>query len=180
MFDMSCLYLRHYDPDDVEILHTILVECGRDMNQRFDLSHWDPPIPLDMMRKISRERNLFGVHYRQGQVEDVVGTFAVRTSGWKYDLVDWSNLALKPLYLYKLAVRPGFQGKGIGAWCMRKVEDLARAWECQVIRFDAISKNAALLAFYQNLGYQIRGTRLVTDWRGKQWDITFFEKELCL
>ena len=45
------LHLRKASPYEVDELHEILRKCGQDMKVRLRLGHWDPPYPLDLMRK---------------------------------------------------------------------------------------------------------------------------------
>jgi GNAT superfamily N-acetyltransferase len=150
------------------------------MKQRFGLTHWYPPYPIETMRRNAEELHVYGVHRpnEAGSV-DVVGTFTVGTHGWKYDDRLWTNPGDRPLYLGKLAIRPQLQGQGIGAWCMQKVEELAGEWNCQAVRFDAIAGHIPLIRFYKNLGYCERGTQIIRDWRGLEWEIMYLEKLLA-
>ncbi len=177
----TTLFLVRYAPNQVDVLHSIVTECGIDMKRRFGLTHWAPPYPIETMRRNAEELNVYGVHRPAiaGGVE-VVGTFTVGTHGWKYDDSLWTNPGDQPLYLGKLAVRPQFQGQGVGGWCMQQVEDLAREENCQAVRLDAIAGHVPLIRFYKNLDYLERGTRTVQDWRGLEWEIMYLEKLLAV
>jgi GNAT superfamily N-acetyltransferase len=176
--DPSTLRVIHYEPDQVHILHEIIAECGEDMKQRYGLVHWSPPYPLDFLRRNACKSNVYGIHQTNGHGEQVIGTFTLGQQNCDYDDSLWANPQHRPLYLGKLAIRPEYQGKGLGKWCVRKVEEFAQAWKCQAIRFDAIAQHTRLLHFYQNLGYHVRGTRSIVDWRGLEWEIVYFEKVL--
>lgn len=172
--------IERYYPDEIDVLYSIIEECGLDMKKRFDLAHWCPPYPIETMRINAEQNNVFGVLRLRGEdAPEVVGTFTIGATGWKYDSMLWENPNHHPLYLGKLAIRPKYQGQGIGSWCMAKIEKLARHWGCQAIRFDAITHHSILLQFYQNLGYTPRGNRCVQDWLTREWEITYFEKVLA-
>jgi GNAT superfamily N-acetyltransferase len=170
--DLNSLSLIRYIPSEVELLHKIVAECGEDMERRYGLTHWVPPYPIETMRKNAKELYVYGIH----NGNEIIGTFTVGTHGWKRDDQFWANPTHKPLYLGKLAIRPLYQGSGVGSWCLRRVEKIAHEWDCQAIRFDAIAQHTKLVLFYQNLGYLIRGTQCVMDWCNREWEIVYLEK----
>ena len=172
----NSLLIIRYPPEQIEALYQIIVDCGEDMRKRFGLTHWAPPYPIEKMRHNAEEIKVYGVHQLGKGKNNLVGTFTAGTHGWKYEKSLWKNAKHKPLYLGKLAVRPQYQGSGIGRWCVQKVEQLAHYWGCQVVRFDAIAKHKKLIQFYRNIGYIQRGTRPVIDWYGIEWDVIYFEK----
>lgn len=176
--DLSTLQIIRYGPDQVQTLHEIIARCGEDMQRRFGLIHWSPPYPLEDLRRNAYELNVYGIHRPNGKGEEVIGTFTVGTNGWSYDENLWFDRQHRPLYLGKLAIHPEHQGQGLGKWCIRKVEEFAYAWKCQAVRFDAIAQHTRLIQFYRNLGYAVRGTRPVIDWRGLEWEAVYFEKVL--
>lgn len=48
---MRTLEIRRIGPDEVEVVHDILRQCGEDMRDRSGLTHWIPPYPLNLMRQ---------------------------------------------------------------------------------------------------------------------------------
>ncbi len=174
--DFSILSIHRYDADQVYALHEIIAECGEDMKQRYGLVHWSPPYPIETMRRHACELNVYGVHQRNGHGEQVIGTFTVGQHGWNYDNRLWASAQHRPLYMGKMAIRPAYQQQGLGKWCVGKVEEFARAWNCQAVRFDAVAQHTRLIQFYQHLGYHVRGTRPIVDWRGLEWEIVYLEK----
>jgi GNAT superfamily N-acetyltransferase len=173
--DPNLLSLIQYSPAEIDPLHDIVADCGEDMLRRYGLTHWVPPFPIETMRRNAKEHFVYGIH----NGAEVIGTFTVSESGWKHDDRFWENPAHKPLYLSKLAIRPKYQGHGVGRWCIKEVEKIAHIWESQAIRFDAIARHDKLIQFYQNLGYLARGTQIVTDMYGRDWEIVYFEKILA-
>jgi GNAT superfamily N-acetyltransferase len=176
--DYSTLSIIRYEADQVHILHEIISECGEDLKRRFGLIHWSPPYPIEYMRRNACELNVYGIHQHNEHGEQVIGTFTVGQHGWTYDERLWASPQHRALYLGKLAIRPMYQRQGLGKWSVRKVEEFAQAWNCQAVRFDAIAQHTQLIQFYQSLGYHVRGTRPIVDWRGLEWEIVYLEKVL--
>ena len=153
------LHLRKAGPYEVDELHEILRKCGHDMKVRLGLGHWDPPYPLDLMRKSAQERSVYSVL----DGDQLVATFTVGMQAPPYYHTipgvweSWDASGEPALYANRLAVLPGLQGQGIGTWCMKKYEQLALAEGCEAIRLDVYDKHLSLLAWYKNLGYHWRG-----------------------
>jgi GNAT superfamily N-acetyltransferase len=173
--DLKLLSIRRHAADEIGPLHRIIAECGIDMQRCYGLAHWVPPYPIETMRENATKYHVYGVYH----LAEVVGTFTIGTSGWKHNHQFWNNPNHRPLYLTKFATRPSYQGGGIGSWCIKKVEDIARDWECQAVRFDAIARHVKLIRFYENLGYLAKGRQVVKDWCKREWEIVCFEKVLA-
>jgi GNAT superfamily N-acetyltransferase len=173
--ESASLSIHRYAPAEVEALQRIIAECGEDMLRRYGLAHWVPAYPLEAMRRNALERFVYAVQAGK----EVIGTFTLGTDGWKHDDKYWANPAHKPLYLTKLAIHPKAQGCGIGSWTVGKIEEIAREWKCEAIRFDAIAKHIKLVLFYQKLGYLERGRQVVTDALEREWEIVYLEKVLA-
>jgi GNAT superfamily N-acetyltransferase len=162
-------------PDDIDDLYALIVACGEDMWRRLGLDHWKPPIPIEMFREYARTKQVFAVE-NDGAL---VGTFTIGFDPPEpYPLERWSDATHKAIYLNKLAVRPNLQQKGLGRWCMEEIERLAAARGCQALRFDALTRNAPLLDFYDHLGYRRAGDMYVYDEINRGWDIVLYEKVL--
>ncbi len=154
--------------DEVEAVHDILRECGQDLKLRLGLGHWDPPYPLHLLRKDAEESNVYAV--LDGR--QTAATFTIGTEAYPYhDITLWTDPTAKPTYVGHLPVLPHLQSKGIGTWCMKTIEDLARDQGSEAIRLDAYRTHAKLLEFYARLGYSRRG---VVRFRGA--DLVCFEK----
>ena len=153
------LAIRRVSPEEIEPLQEILQKCGLDMQRRFGLGHWMPPYPLDALRKSAEERNVYAVH----DGDALVGTFTTGTQPPSYYLTipgvqeAWDTSGEPALYVNRLAVLPELQGRGIGTWCMKTMERLARAEGCRAVRFEAYDKHLELLEYYDRLGYHRRG-----------------------
>lgn len=147
-------------PGGVDELHEILKKCGEDLKEKFDLGrYWNPPYPLELMRRDAEEREVCAVRVESR----TVGTFTVSHRPPPYYdrekyMEMWSDPKGKAMYVGRLAVLPEFQGRGIGTWCIRKIEGLAWASECVAVRLEAYDKYSRLLDFYDKLGYRRRGT----------------------
>lgn len=162
-------------PDEIDDLYALIEACGEDMYRRLGLDHWKPPTPKADFREYARTKDVFAVV----EGERLVATFTIRFDGPEpYPASSWADASHRAIYLNKLAVMPSLQGQGLGRWCMDEVERLARERGCHAVRFDALTRNVALLAFYDHLGYLRRGDMLVSDEIGRSWDIVLYEKVL--
>jgi GNAT superfamily N-acetyltransferase len=153
------LHCQQMSPGEVEQVHDMLRLCGLDMQERLGLSHWVPPYPLEALLRSAQERQVYAV-FLEGHM---VATFTIGTQIPPYYReipALWERWGLSPtraLYVNRLAVLPALQGKGIGRWCMRRIERLALAQGCEVIQLDAYGKHLELLTFYTKLGYVSQG-----------------------
>jgi GNAT superfamily N-acetyltransferase/ketosteroid isomerase-like protein len=156
--------------DKVEELHGVLAKCGEDL-KRQGLDHWDPPYPLESLRKDAEERRVYRIRLDRG----LAGTFTIGTEPLEYyDAGIWSTPDEKAVYASRLAILPELQGRGIGTWCMGEVERIA-AEDGLAVRLDGYEKHERLLRFYDRLGYERRG---VVEDRGCK--LVCFEKTAVL
>ena len=72
-----------------------------------------------------------------------------------YSCCDWKYKAPddKVCVLHTLAVDPDARGFGIGPAFVRFYEELAGAWDCEVLKIDTNARNAAARKMYAKLGY---------------------------
>jgi GNAT superfamily N-acetyltransferase len=172
------LTMRKVEPEEIEPLHEILKKCGLDEQARFGLGYWVPPYPLEAMRKSAEERDVYAVY----DGDELVATFTTGTQQPSYYLTipgvreAWDASGEPALYLSRLAVLPEFQGRGIGTWCIKRMERLARAEGCKAVRFDAYDKHLKLLEYYDRLGYHRRGTFTFNTKRYGETGMVCFEK----
>ena len=157
------LHCERVAADAVEPLHAIIVACGADLRDRLGLRYWDPPYPLDAMRRDAVEHAVYAVRI-EGRL---VATFTVATDPPSYlDAAAWTEPAARALYASRLGVLPSEQRRGIGAACLAAIERLARDGSCAAVRFDAAEEHEALLRFYERAGYERRGSVAWPNGRG--------------
>jgi ribosomal protein S18 acetylase RimI-like enzyme len=112
---------------------------------------WNDP-RKDIARKLAVQRELFLVGEQGG---DLVASVMCGYDGHR----GWINY---------LAVDPAHQRQGLATQLMREVEGLLRAAGCPKLNLQVRSSNAAVVGFYQSLGYAqdeviSLGKRLVRD-----------------
>jgi GNAT superfamily N-acetyltransferase len=169
------LTIQKVTPEQVGALHAILEQCGLDMQAKFGLSHWIPAYPIERLREDAQTKSVYAVR----EAEQIIATFTIGTRApYYYADSIWQDPNARALYVNHLAVLPAYQGKGIGAWCMQTVEQLALAEDCTALRLDAYDKHAKLHGFYRRLGYKERGKIHVITRSGKEGDAMCFEKIL--
>jgi GNAT superfamily N-acetyltransferase len=152
----------------IELIHALLVECGKTMHEKYNLNHWHPFMDLNRFKNTMQNKNLYAVY----EETKIVATFNLNTIARDYYCDEfWSNPAEKAIYLGQLAIHPIYQNSGIGTWCMEQVEQITIEMNCKSIRFDGVSNHPYLKKFYEKLGY----TSCCTVKPG-QWELTCFEK----
>jgi GNAT superfamily N-acetyltransferase len=101
---------------------------------------------------------------------EMVGTLHLATKKpWAIDAKYFTNVA-KPLYLAGMAMRPGWQGIGVGRILLNEAEIAARAWPADAIRLDAFDGQMGAGEFYAKCGY-----REVARVRYKTSSLTYYE-----
>ena len=157
---------------DAEALHALLEACGVHLRDTTGLANWVPPYPIERLREdlAGTARRVYGVW----ENEALVATFTLspEQSG-SYDREPWRLAATRPAFVNRLAVAPLLQGSGLGGWCTREAERLARGLGFDALRLDAFAANTRLLDFYRARGYDELGMR-------RRGDMQFvaFEKSL--
>ena len=126
---------------DILSVTNILYACGKDMAKKYDIHHWDNPlIKTFLIVLLCLKKNKVYI------VEDgkIVATYQTKT-------IDNS------LYFEKLAVKPEESGKGIGAFCLKQIEEEAKNTGCKKVQMDVYSKSQHAIQFYQRHGYKQAG-----------------------
>jgi len=145
--------LRQATPEEAEALHEIVRRCGVDLRERRLISFWDPPYPLQLFRRAAESGYVFGVY--DGGVPVATFTLTDDPPGY-YDMTVWAQPDAPAAYASRLAVQPELQGRGLGTWCMRALERVARERGARAVRFDAVDDRPELLTFYDGRGYERR------------------------
>jgi ribosomal protein S18 acetylase RimI-like enzyme len=124
------LKIRPYRPADEETVIGLWRDC--------DLVRWSDP-KKDVTRKLKVNPEWFLV----GEIDGiVVATCMVGYEGHR----GWINL---------LAVAPAHQRGGHGRALLAEAERLLRAAGCPKINLQVRAANAAVIAFYQRLGFKV-------------------------
>lgn len=123
------MHIRAYEEPDQQAVISLWQECGLVVPQN------DPA--KDIARKLQVDRDLFLVGVTQhGIVATVMGGYDGHRG--------WINY---------LAVKPGEQRKGYGQQIMQAVETVIRAKGCPKINLQVRTRNQAVIAFYNAIGY---------------------------
>lgn len=132
---------------DAQHVFSILEQCGLDMKERYQLSHWIPPYPLSTIHRDMTQERVYLVwdydHHSSitsgGEIVDggdddmrksPIATFAIfsDTPSYLVGYPHWRNGTEEQLnnvfYLKKLAVVPRAHGTGLGTWCMQQMEHI--------------------------------------------------------
>ncbi len=127
---------------------------ARDLTARFGRGHWSSE-PTE--RGALHEMRITQVWLaRSGRAP--VATFALGTrKPWAIDR-SYFTPCERPLYLTNMAVRPDYQRRGVGRWCIDQIARIARAWPADAVRLDAYDSDAGAGAFYARAGFRHVGS----------------------
>lgn len=116
----------------------ILDRCGKHMAAQYGLHHWDNCFLKNMIIVVlCALKNKIWLVYEGDQV---MATFQTKKTD-------------KGLYLQKLGTDPQFSGRGVGSFCIKTVEQMARAEGCTKVYFEVYTLSEHALRFYENKGY---------------------------
>ncbi len=135
--------IKIYDIVGLLKVSNILYACGKDMAKKYDLHHWDNNHIKNMLVVIlcALKNNIFLVD----DDDKAIATFQTRK-------IDQSYL------FQKLATLPEFSGKGVGGFCLREIESLAKAENCKEVICEVYDKSEHAKTFYKNKGYSVYGS----------------------
>ena len=143
--------IKKNDLSSLSKAHAIIVACGLEMYNKYNLTHWYPFASLDKFKERICHADLYGVY----NDDNIIATFNVsRTSRSYYKSVKWKKQNAQAVYVGNIAVLPSFQGKGIGSWCMQYIETISSKMGIEVIRFDCVIRHPWLINFYKKIGYE--------------------------
>ena len=137
-------------PKDVPALTALRVATARDLSARFGEGHWSfEPSERGVLADF---RNAEIWIARRGRA--AVGTFRLATKKpWAIDRSYFTNCK-RPIYLTNMAVRPDYQGCGVGRRCVHHAVKRVYAWPADAIRLDAYQGDAGAGAFYAKCGFR--------------------------
>ena len=122
----------------------ILNACGKDMANKYDLHHWDNIYIKTLI--IVGLCNLKNNIYLLFDDTKAVATFMTKQQG-------------DVLHFEKLGTLPSESGKGIGSFCMNKIEELAKDADCKKVVLEVYEPSQHAIAFYKHKGYEVAGIK---------------------
>lgn len=118
---------------------SILNACGKDMEKKYNLHHWDNPhiksFAIVCLCVLKNEVFLLCSD------EKPVATFQIKVR---------NNI----LHFEKLGTLPTEAGKGIGSMCMNKIEAIAEKRGCIKVSMEVYEPSQHALSFYDHKGYK--------------------------
>lgn len=131
----------------------ILYLCGKDMAVKNDLHHWDNS-KIKTLAVV-----LYGLlrnkTYLVFDEKEAIATFSIKKQN-------------KELHFNKLATVPECVGKGVGTWCMNRIEQIAKDEGCSSVSMEVYDRSHHAKEFYLHRGYVVCGevkTRKYTEYK---------------
>jgi ribosomal protein S18 acetylase RimI-like enzyme len=141
--------------------------------QRQGILQWDWFYPNGIViGNDLRKKNMFGLVMD----DQIVAAVVLDTKQSSiYAAVQWRDVRGEPACIHRLAVRPEYQGKGLGKQLLQFAEGLARKQGNTSIRLDVYTGNPGAVNMYSRAGYQQVGEVLFPF---RQVPYMCFEKQL--
>ncbi len=134
IFDVIGLYRITY----------ILNECGKEMAKRYSLNHWKNPfLKSAVIVLICALRN----------------DMYLVTEGNKYIATFQTNIIDKTIFFEKLGTLPTEEGRGIGSFCLRSIEEIGKKNNCMQATMDVYELSKHAITFYEHNGYHVSGKK---------------------
>lgn len=134
-----------FDVKNLNIVAHILNACGKDMANKYNLHHWDNVYVKTLV--IVGLCNLKNNVYILFDDCKAVATFMTKQRG-------------EDLHFEKLGTLPSESGKGIGSFCMNKIEEIAKSANCKKVVMEVYEPSQHAISFYKHKGYDVIG---ITD-----------------
>jgi len=143
-------------PGEASAVLAVIQACGLEMHERFGVPDWLlPGIPGTIAADATAAR----LYVVTQEAAGIIGTFALcDVPDDYYAETRWQDPDGSATYLHRFAVARALQSQGIGARCLRFMEDLLRRRGRQWLRLDATERDPRARAFYEREGYVARGT----------------------
>jgi len=165
------LVVRKAGTADREAMLSILTEAAEWLLAR-GLRQWEAHVsePGHLEERVDEAINA-GTGWIAEMEGEAAGTFIL--SGPRDRTCElWPDASPNERYLFKLAVRRAFAGRGLGIRLLRRAEVLAIAQGATAIRLDCVATGPepALPRYYAGAGYSLRGMLEAHGWRLAQFE----------
>lgn len=165
--------IRKATLNDIDKLIKITKSCAKHMIKNH-IFQWNEQYP---------NKTVFVNDFKRGELyilevdNKIIGSIVLSTFMDKeYIPVKWLTENNINLYIHRLAIDPGFQGKGYAQKLMNFAEKFALDNNFKSVRLDTFSQNKRNQKFYELRGYK----RLGNIYFPKQSDYPFYCYELIL
>ncbi|MEH7348082.1 GNAT family N-acetyltransferase [Gottfriedia acidiceleris] len=149
---MDIIPIQKKDKKSILNLYKIVTKHLRsNHNEQWDLFY--PNVMV--IRSDITNQNIYGIIDNHVVIGAVV---LDESQSKKYEQIDWDDKNGTPVCIHRLAVRPDYQGRGIGKLLLEYVEQLAIQRGYTSIRLDVYSTNNEAVGLYTKYGYVNKGT----------------------
>lgn len=146
--------IRHAKISEIPDILTTTRACAAHMIE-LGIYQWNDEYPSKEVFEKDIERNEL---YVLEESEKIIGTIVISTlMDSEYRPVTWLTPNTNNLYIHRLSVHPGFQGKGYAQKLMDFAEHYAHKTKTISVRLDTFSQNKRNQKFYEARGYQKLG-----------------------
>lgn len=141
--------IRKAKKADIDVLVTLLRSSFRDVAEKFGITEENNPRSLAFCTNERIENDL----------EKDLTYYILEKDGRPCGCVALERAKPGLCYLMRLAVLPGYRGKGYGKMLVQHIFEKARATGARRVEIAMISKDSKLKKWYKKLGFIQKGTK---------------------
>jgi phosphopentomutase len=150
---------------EAETVIDILVEAAR-WHVEIGVTQWFPDLFTDLMRSEIERQIAQGEVYLARAGDEPVATLTLQWS----DLEIWETDDGLAGYVHRLAVRRAWAGRRIGEALLRWAGARCAEAGKPYLRLDTTSRNPAICAYYERLGFEQRGINENAGWKPMRYE----------
>lgn len=140
--------LKKARPDDLPELKRMYAEIIREMEAQ-GLFIWDEIYPCSLFQEDIERGQL----YLLMEEAEIAAAFALSDADAGGASPQWREADARTLYLSRLGVRAGRQGRGVGGRALEAAAEAARRSGAAYLRLFVVEGNAPAIAFYLKNGF---------------------------
>lgn len=152
---MKIVFKQVENEDQQEVLQ--LFKDSAEKINKLNINHWqywkNPPLEkIKWVEEGIKNNEFFFIQTFDGEYIGMVRIM-------EKDALYWGKQKDRALYIHSLVVKEKYNGKGIGAIIIQRIQNKANKTNCSYVRLDAETKNTKLCSYYERLGFEKVGVK---------------------
>ncbi|CAM1373530.1 GNAT family N-acetyltransferase [Tenacibaculum xiamenense] len=154
---------KQIEKEDLAKVLSLFKEAAEKINKK-NVDHWQywknpPKEKVEWVAEGIANREFYFINTEQNEN---IGMVRILDE----DIPYWGKQSEKAKYIHSLVIKERFNGKGLGATIIQKIENDSIKTNTEFLRLDADAKNLGLCRYYEKIGFEkvgIKKTPLSTN-----------------